>query len=114
MTFFFIYYILVLYLITKGKKMTKTEFVEMVKEKGGFASKSEAERAVRAFTDSVTEALVKKDTVSLVGFGTFTTAEVAEKIGIVPGTSKTYTKPAHTAPKFKIGKTLKDAVAAGK
>jgi DNA-binding protein HU-beta len=94
--------------------MTKAEFVELVQKNGGFESKAAAERAVKAFTDSVTEALVKKDSVSLVGFGTFSTVEVAEKSGKVPGTNKTYTKAAHTAPKFKMGKTLKDAVAAGK
>ncbi|MEA3491953.1 MAG: HU family DNA-binding protein [Campylobacterota bacterium] len=91
--------------------MTKSEFVELVQETGGFETKAAAEKAVKAFTDSVTAALVKKDSVSLVGFGTFSTVEVAEKSGKVPGTDKTYTKAAHTAPKFKIGKTLKDAVA---
>jgi len=94
--------------------MTKAEFVELVQKTGEFESKAAAERAVKAFTDAITEALVSKETVSLVGFGTFTTVEVPEKNGKVPGTNKTYTKPAHTAPKFKIGKTLKDAVAAGK
>ncbi len=97
--------------ITKGRRMTKAEFVELVQKNGGFESKAAAERAVKAFIDSVTEALVKKDTVSLVGFGTFSTAKVAKKTGKVPGTNKTYTKPAHTAPKFKFGKTIKDAVA---
>ena len=91
--------------------MTKAEFVELVQEKGGYDTKTAAEKAVKAFTDAVTEALVRKESVSLVGFGTFSTVEVAEKSGKVPGTDKTYTKPAHTAPKFKIGKTLKDAVA---
>ena len=94
--------------------MTKSEFIELVQKNGEFESKAAAERAVKAFIDSVTEALVKKESVSLVGFGTFSTVEVAEKSGKVPGTDKTYTKPAHTAPKFKIGKTLKDAVAAAK
>ncbi len=91
--------------------MTKAEFVELVQKNGDFDSKAAAERAVKAFTDSIEEALVKKESVSLVGFGTFSTAEVAEKSGKVPGTDKTYTKPAHTAPKFKFGKTIKDAVA---
>ncbi len=91
--------------------MTKAEFVELVQKNGGFDSKVAAERAVKAFTDSIEEALVKKESVSLVGFGTFSTAEVAEKSGKVPGTDKTYIKPAHTAPKFKFGKTIKDAVA---
>ena len=91
--------------------MTKAEFVEVVQETGGYDTKAAAEKAVQAFTDAVTEALVKKESVSLVGFGTFSTVDVPEKTGKVPGTDKTYTKAAHTAPKFKIGKTLKDAVA---
>jgi DNA-binding protein HU-beta len=91
--------------------MTKAEFVELVQEVGGYETKTAAEQAVKAFTGAVTAALVKKETVSLVGFGTFSTVEVAEKSGKVPGTNKTYTKAAHTAPKFKIGKTLKEAVA---
>ena len=91
--------------------MTKSEFIELVQKSGEFDSKVMAERAVKAFTDAVTEALVNKETVSLVGFGTFSTTEVAEKSGKVPGTDKTYTKEAHTAPKFKFGKTTKDAVA---
>jgi DNA-binding protein HU-beta len=94
--------------------MTKSEFVELVQKNGEFTTKAAAEKAVKAFTDSVTEALVAKDSVSLVGFGTFTTIEVKKKSGKIPGTDKTYTKEAHTAPKFKIGKTLKDAVAEAK
>ncbi len=91
--------------------MTKAEFIDLVQEVGGYDSKAAAQQAVKAFTGAVTSALVKKESVSLVGFGTFSTVEVAEKSGKVPGTDKTYTKPAHTAPKFKMGKTLKDAVA---
>ena len=91
--------------------MTKAEFVELVQKHGEFDTKAAAEKAVKAFVDAVTEALVKKESVSLVGFGTFSTVEVAEKSGTVPGTDKKYTKPAHTAPKFKFGKTIKDAVA---
>lgn len=94
--------------------MTKSEFVELVQKNGEYDTKAAAEKAVKAFTTAITEALVNKDSVSLVGFGTFSTVEVAQKSGKVPGTDKTYTKPAHTAPKFKIGKTLKDAVAEAK
>ena len=91
--------------------MTKAEFVELVQKAGGYESKAAAEKAVKAFTDAVTEALIKKESVSLVGFGTFSTAEVPAKEGKIPGTDRTYKKPAHTAPKFKFGKTIKDAVA---
>jgi DNA-binding protein HU-beta len=90
--------------------MTKSEFVELVQEVGGYETKAAAEKAVKAFTDAITAALVKKESVSLVGFGTFSTVDVPEKTGKIPGKDATYTKPAHTAPKFKIGKTLKDAV----
>ena len=91
--------------------MTKAEFVELVQKVGGYESKAAAEKAVKAFVDSVTEALKKKESVSLVGFGTFSTVQVPKKEGKVPGTDKTYVKPAHTAPKFKFGKTIKEAVA---
>lgn len=91
--------------------MTKAEFVELVQESGEYDKKVDAEKAIKAFTTAITAALVQKKSVSLVGFGTFSTVEVAEKSGKIPGTDRTYTKAAHTAPKFKIGKTLKDAVA---
>ena len=48
--------------------MTKAEFVELVQETGGYDTKAAAEKAVKAFTDSVTAALVKKESVSLVGW----------------------------------------------
>ena len=94
-----------------SQALSKAEFVELVKEQGGYESKAAAEQAIKAFTEAITEALTQKKSVTLVGFGTFSTAEVPEKSGKVPGTDKTYTKPAHTAPKFKFGKSIKDAVA---
>jgi len=91
--------------------MTKAEFIELVQKTGEYNSKVDAEKAIKAFTKSIEAALKDKKSVSLIGFGSFTTAEVAKKSGKVPGTDKTYTKEAHTAPKFKFGKTLKDVVA---
>ena len=94
--------------------MKKAEFIELVKTSGSYSTNVEADRAVKAFTDAVIGALCKKEKVALVGFGTFSTVDVAEKSGTVPGTTKTYTKAAHTAPKFKAGQTLKDRVSEGK
>lgn len=91
--------------------MNKAQFVELVQKHGQYKTKKEAEEVIAAFTESVTEALVAKESVTLVGFGAFTAVDVAEKSGIVPGTDKTYTKAAHTSPKFKAGQTLKDEVA---
>jgi len=91
--------------------MTKAQFVELVQTAGDYSSKIAAETAINAFTEAVTQALASKENISLVGFGTFSAVDVPERSGKVPGTDKTYTKAAHTAPKFKAGKTLKDSVA---
>jgi len=93
--------------------MTKKEFIELVIERGNYNSKKEAELAVQACTEAITIGLMKRKKIQIVGFGTFSTVEVPEKSGKIPNTDKSYTKPAHTAPKFKFGKTLKDNVAVG-
>jgi len=94
--------------------MNKAQFVELVQECGNYKTKVEAEAAIKAFTDAVTTALIKKEDVSLVGFGSFTAALQKGKSGKVPGTDKTYTTQDKMVPKFKAGKGLKDRVAAGK
>jgi DNA-binding protein HU-beta len=94
--------------------MNKAQFVELVQESGNYKTKVEAEAAIKAFTDAITEALVKKESVSLVGFGSFVATLQTGKTGKVPGTDKTYTTQDKMVPKFKAGKGLKDRVAAGK
>ena len=94
--------------------MNKAQFVELVQKNGEYKTKTEAEAAIKAFTEAVTEALVAKEDVSLVGFGSFTAALQKGKSGTVPGTTKTYTTQDKMVPKFKAGKGLKDRVAAGK
>ena len=89
--------------------MTKAELISAVAEKAGL-KKVEAEKAVAAFIASVTVALKKGDKLSLVGFGTFTTAKRAARKGQNPQTGKKINIPAATVPKFKPGKTLKEAV----
>ena len=101
-------------LCSKGLSMNKAQFVELVQASGDYKTKVEAEAAIKAFTSAVTEALVKKEDVSLVGFGSFTAALQKGKSGKVPGTNKTYTTQDKMVPKFKAGKGLKDRVAAGK
>ena len=94
--------------------MNKAQFVEIVQASGNYKTKVEAEAAIEAFTEAITTALVKKEDVSLVGFGNFSTALQKGKSGKVPGTEKTYTTQDKMVPKFKAGKGLKDRVAAGK
>ncbi|MGD9969708.1 MAG: HU family DNA-binding protein [Sulfuricurvum sp.] len=94
--------------------MNKAQFVELVQKNGGYKTKVEAEAAIKAFTEAVTEALVAKEEVSLVGFGSFAASLQKGKNGKVPGTSKTYSTEDKMVPKFKPGKSLKDSVAAAK
>lgn len=89
--------------------MTKAELITAVAEKAGL-KKVEAEKAVAAFIATVTGALKKGDKLSLVGFGTFSTSKRAARKGQNPQTGKKITIPAATVPKFKPGKTLKEAV----
>lgn len=90
--------------------MNKTELVNAVAEKADF-SKKDAEKAVAAVIDSITDALTQGDKIQLVGFGTFEVRERAEKQGRNPRTGETMTVPASKLPAFKAGKALKDAVA---
>ena len=92
--------------------MTKAELINSVAEQSGL-TKVEAEKAVAAFIGSVTTALKSGDKLSLIGFGTFSTAKRAARKGQNPQTGKKIDIPAATVPKFKPGKGLKDAVNGG-
>lgn len=89
--------------------MTKADLVNVMAEKAGL-SKTEAEKALKAFTDAVTEALQAGDKVALVGFGTFSVGERAARTGQNPQTGAKINIPAAKTPKFKAGKALKDSV----
>jgi len=78
-------------------------------EKAGL-SKADAEKALKAFVDSVTGTLQQGDKISLVGFGTFSVGDRAARTGKNPQTGATLQIPAAKVPKFKAGKALKDAV----
>jgi DNA-binding protein HU-beta len=89
--------------------MNKSELVAAIAEKTEL-SKKDSEKALKAFIDVVTEELKNGGKVQLVGFGTFETAQRAAREGRNPQTGKTMAIPASTAPKFKPGQALKDAV----
>ena len=89
--------------------MNKTELIAAVAEKAEI-SKKDAEKAIKAFTEAVSEELVKGGKIQLVGFGTFEVSERAAREGRNPQTGKTMKIEACKAPKFKAGKALKDAV----
>ncbi len=89
--------------------MSKQELVNYVADKTGL-SKKDAEAAVSSVVDGVKGALVKGDSVTLVGFGTFSVSHRGARTGRNPQTGATIQIPARKAPVFKAGKGLKDAV----
>ena len=89
--------------------MNKAELIAAVAENADM-TKKDAEKAVKAFVDVVTEQLKKGDKVQIVGFGTFEVAERAAREGINPFTHEPMKYPASKVPKFKAGKPLKDAL----
>jgi DNA-binding protein HU-beta len=89
--------------------MNKTELVAAIAEKAEI-TKKDAEKALTAFTEVVTDELKKGEKVQLVGFGTFEVAERAAREGRNPQTGETMKIDASKAPKFKPGKALKDEV----
>ena len=88
--------------------MNKADLINEVASVAG--SKKEAQEAVDCIFSSITKALKKDDTVSLVGFGTFRTSKRKARKGRNPQTGEEIKIKAKRVPKFVPGKALKDAV----
>ena len=89
--------------------MNKSQLVESIAERSQL-TKSQAESAVNALVDSVTQALKNGEAVTLVGFGTFEARNRAGRTGRNPKTGEDIIIPAAIVPAFKPGKALKDAL----
>ena len=89
--------------------MNKTELIAAVAESAEI-SKKDAEKALKAFVDVVSDELVKGEKVHLVGFGTFEVTERKEREGRNLQTKEPMIIPASKTPKFRPGKALKDLV----
>ena len=89
--------------------MNKSDLVDAIADSAGL-SKADAGRALDAVVDTITGALQSGDSVSLVGFGTFTVRDRAARTGRNPRTGQTIQIAASKNPAFKAGKALKDAV----
>lgn len=89
--------------------MNKSELVAAVATKADL-SKKDAEAAVKAVLESVTEALADGDKVALVGFGTFDVKTRAARTGKNPRTGEAIEIPEAKVPSFKAGAALKNAV----
>ena len=90
--------------------MNKTELIAAVAEKADL-SKKDAEAAITATVDAITEALTQGEKVQLVGFGSFEVKTRAARVGRNPKTGEEIPIAEAKLPGFKAGKALKDAVA---
>lgn len=89
--------------------MTKNQFVSAVAAKTGKA-KSETAEVVDAIFDTITQTMIKGDSVNISGFGVFRISNRKAREGINPRTGEKIHIAAKKAPKFRAGKTLKEAV----
>ncbi len=89
--------------------MNKTDLIDYIADSADL-SKVAAGRAIDAMIAAVTTTLQKDDSVTLVGFGTFSVSKRAARSGRDPRTGETIQIEAAVVPKFKPGKALKDAL----
>lgn len=89
--------------------MNKSDLINAISEESGL-TKADAGRALDATISSVSSALKSGDSISLIGFGTFSVKERSARTGRNPQTGETIQIKASKIPSFKAGKTLKDSV----
>lgn len=89
--------------------MTKSELIEAVALKCQ-TPRRDIERVITAAIDIIKAELAQGGKVQLIGFGTFSVHDRAERQGRNPRTGEVITLPASKLPVFKAGKTLKEAV----
>jgi DNA-binding protein HU-beta len=94
---------------TRRKALTKQEFIQKVAGKSGLSNR-DAGKAVDAFMETVTEALKSGDSVNFTGFGKFSAAARAARMGVNPRTGERVHIAATTVPKFSAGSQLKGAL----
>ncbi len=93
--------------------MNKSELIAQITKDTGI-TKTQANDMLDSFTNAVTGALKKGDTVTLVGFGTFSVSQRAARNGRNPQTGETIKIKARKVPKFTSGKNFKDKIAGAK
>lgn len=91
---------------------TKKDLVDRVVNETNIARK-DAISAVNAVFDEIAQTLIDGGEISVVGFGKFEVVEKEERVAFNPAKGEKVTVPATRTPKFRAGKTLKDAVKNG-
>jgi len=88
--------------------MNKSQLVHAIANEADL-SKAQAERALNAFTKTVSDELASGGDIALIGFGTFSVSARAARTGRNPKTGEALQIAAANVPKFKAGKALKDS-----
>ena len=89
--------------------MNKNDFVDIVAEKSGL-TKKDSKAALDAVLETITETLAKGDSISFIGFGTFSVGTRKAREGVNPSTGARIQIAETKSAKFKVGAKLKDAV----
>jgi DNA-binding protein HU-beta len=89
--------------------MNKNDLIAAVAVSSGL-SKADAGKATAAVFDAIADALKNGGEVRLMGFGGFSVANRAGRLGRNPSTGAAIQIPASRRPRFKAGKVLKNAV----
>ncbi len=89
--------------------MTKSELIDKMSQDADI-SKAAAGKALDSFVEGVKKSLKKGNKVTLVGFGTFSTAKRKARKGRNPRTGEVINIKASKNPKFSAGKAFKDAI----
>ena len=91
--------------------MNKTELAKAIVNENSYSiTQACAEEMLNSFMNIVKKEVAAGNKVQLIGFGTFESAERAERKGKNPKTGEELIIPACTVPKFKPGQAFKDAV----
>ena len=96
-----------------SNNLTKADLISLVADDTEL-TKAATERVLNSMMKNIQDALVEGKTIQFVGFGSFSTTKRAARIGRNPQTGKKINIPAKTIPKFKPGKSLREAVNAKK
>lgn len=89
--------------------MNKKEFIALIAEETGLTQKKTNE-VIDCCCDLIGRTLKNRESIRLVGFGTFATKEKASRVGKNPRTGEQMFIPATVVPIFKAGKSLKEKV----
>lgn len=92
------------------KTITKSVLAELLKHRGTFDTKVQAERAIEDILEAITQELSEGSEIKFMGFGAFTIKNIPERQGMNPQTGESVTIKAHKKVSFRPGKLLKERI----